>query len=45
MKLSYLDKLILGPEVPVAADPVAVGLDEVGLLLHVQVLEILDRRT
>ena len=42
--MSYLDQLILGSEVPVAADPVAVGLDEVGLLLHIQVLEILDRR-
>ena len=40
----YLNKLILSPEVSVTAEPVAVGFDEVGLLLHVQVFHFFHRR-
>ncbi len=40
--LAYLDKLILRAEVSVAADPVAMGFDEVRLLLDVALLHVLQ---
>ena len=40
---SYLNELILSSEISVASDPVAMRLDEVGLLLDVGVLHFLHR--